>query len=94
MNIKPEDLISSSKLNWNGSSQTDLVELIYALKVAGCINNPLVNISEVFSEVFQSGTIDTYKTWSRIKSRKNNSTRLLSRLLESLSEQIKEENEE
>ncbi len=90
LNGSPEDTISINKLNWNGS-QTDLVELIYALKAAGCINDTLLNISDVLSQVFGSNNIDTYKVWNRIKNRKHNSTRLLTRLLESLIEQIEDE---
>ena len=84
---------STKKLNWNGT-QTDLVELIYALKVSGCINDSLSNITEVTRQIFGLEPIDTYKTWSRIKSRKKNATPLLTRLLESLTQRIKEENEE
>jgi len=92
IHLTSDGINSTKNLNWN-SSPTDLVELIYALKISGCINDTLSNISEVMSQVFGIGPIDTYKTWSRIKSRKKNPTQLLSRLLESLSEQIKEENE-
>jgi len=92
LNTSSDGLISINKLNWNGS-QTDLVELIYALKTAGCINDTLLNISDALSQVFGSGNIDAYKIWHRIKSRKQNSTRLLSRLLESLIERIDEEKE-
>jgi len=79
--------------DWN-ASHTDLVELIYALKAAGCLNSSISNISEAFTQFFGISSIDTYKTWSRIRGRKNNSTRLISKLLEALVKQIEEENEE
>ena len=79
--------------NWN-ASHTDLVELFYALKAAGCLNGSISNISEAFTQFFGIDSIDTYKTWSRIRGRKSNPTRLISKLLEALSKQIKEENEE
>ncbi len=93
LNNSPENIKSLNKLKWNGS-QTDLVELIYALKAAGFVNDTTLNISDVFSHVFGFDSLDTYKTWNRIKGRKNNPTRLLTNLLEALSKQIEEENKE
>lgn len=90
--ITSEGPISTRKLKWNGS-QTDLVELIYALKAAGYINDSTLNISDVLSQVFGLNSIQTYKIWHKIKNRKSNPTRLTSRLLEAILQQIKEENE-
>ncbi len=83
---------SIKKLNWNGT-QTDFVELIYALKAAGYVNDSTLKISEVLSLVFGLDNVDAYKIWYKIKNRKINATLLTFNLLEALTKQIKEENE-
>lgn len=87
----PDMANSFKKLNWNGT-QTDFVELIYALKAGGYVSDSKLKISEVLSQVFGLESIDIYKTWYKIKNRKINSTLLTFNLLEALTQQIKEEN--
>ncbi len=78
------------KLNYKGT-QTEMVELVYALKSAGLLDDTIARISEVLSQVFGFSATGTYKTWQKIKERKIDQTRLLTKLQKSLSDQIKAE---
>lgn len=69
-------------LNWT-ASKTDLVELIYALKVSGVINNGDVSIKQLIDFFNESVNIDLtnyYKTYNEIRNRTQNQTKFLSKL--------------
>jgi hypothetical protein len=82
---KHDDEINSN-LNWT-SSKTDLVELIYALKVSGAINGGAVNIKELIetaSKLFNIDISNFYKTYSEIKNRGKERTKFLNTLVNNL----------
>ena len=69
-------------LTWT-ASKTDLVELIYALKVSGVINNGDVSIKQLidfFNETLNIDLANYYKTYNEIRNRTNNQTKFLSKL--------------
>ena len=73
-----------SPLNWT-ASKTDLVELVYALKVAGAINTGNINTKElvsIFSSLFNIEVSNYYKTYSEIKNRSTERTKFLKKLIE------------
>lgn len=75
-----------SNLNWT-SSKTDLIELIYALKVSGAINGGAVNIKELIetaSKLFNIDISNFYKTYSEIKNRGKERTKFLNTLVNNL----------
>ena len=78
------------KLNYNGT-QTELVELIYALKASGLLDDSIIRISEVLNKVFGVNNLHTYKTWQKIKERKIDQTRLMTKMQRSLLKQITKE---
>jgi hypothetical protein len=78
------------KLNFNGTP-TELVELIYALKASDLLDDSIVRISEVLSHVFNISTLQTYKIWQKIKERKIDQTRLMTKMQQSLLKQITKE---
>jgi hypothetical protein len=82
---KYDDEINSN-LNWT-SSKTDLIELIYALKVSGAINGGAVNIKELIeiaSKLFNIEISNFYKTYSEIKNRGKERTKFLNTLVSNL----------
>jgi hypothetical protein len=69
------------------ATQVDAVELIYALKTSGAINNGNIDIAELvtlFEFVFRMKIRDTYHTFTDITNRKKERTVFLKRLSESL----------
>ena len=92
INLKPNATltdttkINSNKLIWPFTN-TDWVELIYALSLAGIAqrNNIGINkISQKMEEVFDFEPNDLYKTYQNIKNRKNSRTAFLNMLTSSL----------
>lgn len=79
-----------STLKYNGTP-TELVELVYALKEAGLVDDNISRISEVLGRVLGISEINTYKIWQKIKERKIDQTRLLTKLQKSLTKRIKQE---
>ena len=79
-----------SSIDWNinwTASKTDLIELIYALKVSGAIDGGVGNInqiSKVLSELFNVELGNFYKTYSEIKNRSKDRTKFLNKLVQSL----------
>ena len=76
--------MGKSPLNWT-ASKTDLIELVYALKVFGAINTGNINIKElidVFSSILNIEISNYYKTYSEIKNRSTERTRFLKKLME------------
>ena len=59
----PNDHILIKRQDWY-ASHTNLIELIYALKAARCLNGTISTISEAFTQFLGIDTIDAYKTWS------------------------------
>jgi hypothetical protein len=79
-----------SNLNWT-CSKTDLIELVYALKVSGAINGGAVNIKElmeVSSKLFNIEISNFYKTYSEIKNRGKERTKFLNTLVDNLKAKI------
>ena len=71
-----------SMLKWTGT-KTDLVELIYALKVSGTINAGKINIKEIVTALESTFNIEIpnyYKTYSEIKNRGKERTKFLNLL--------------
>lgn len=69
------------------ASKTDLVELIYALKVTGAINGgdtQIKEITDVFGKLFNVNLGNYYKTFGEIKNRQENQTKFLSNLSSNL----------
>lgn len=88
-NTKHDHKINSN-LNWT-SSKTDLIELIYALKVSGAINSGTVNIKElidVLSKLFNVEVTNYYKTYSEIKNRGKERTKFLNTLVYNLNAKL------
>ena len=80
----------SVELSWT-ASKTDLVELIYALKVSKSINSGNVNTKELttlLSNVFNIDITNVYKTFSEIKNRNQERTKFLNKLTFSLGEKL------
>lgn len=78
--------VQGVKINWTGS-KTDLIELIYALKVSGAIDGGRGNInqiSKVFSDIFDIDLGNFYKTYAEIKIRSKERTKFLNKLKDSL----------
>ena len=80
------------QLNFNGT-QTEMVELIYALKACNLLNDSISRISEVLSQSFGFPAPDTYKIWQKIKERKMDQTRLLTKMQKAMQQQIRTEME-
>lgn len=78
------------KLNWS-ASKTDLVELIYALKVSGAINGGDAQIKElttVFGELFNVDLGNYYKTFIDIKNRTKEPAKFLNKLSTNITNKI------
>ncbi|MDO3694915.1 RteC domain-containing protein [Wenyingzhuangia sp. chi5] len=74
--------LMKNNFTWT-ASKTDLVELIYALKVTGAINGgdtQIKEITEVFGQLFNVDLGNYYKTFGEIKNRQNNQAKFLSNL--------------
>ena len=78
------------KLNFKGT-HTELVELIYALKAADLLDDSIVRVSEVLNYVFDVSNLQTYKIWQKIKERKIDQTKLMTKMQQSLLKQITKE---
>ena len=75
--------MDKSPLNWT-ASKTDLIELVYALKVSGAINTGNINTKElvdIFSSLFNIELSNYYKTYSAIKNRSTERTKFLKKLV-------------
>ncbi|WP_159951365.1 RteC domain-containing protein [Polaribacter septentrionalilitoris] len=81
---KTKNIKSKSPLNWT-ASKTDLIELIYALKISGAVNTGHINTKElvtIFSSLFNIDVSNYYKTYSEIKNRNTERSKFLNRLLQ------------
>ena len=82
------------RLEWTGKT-VDLVELVYALKETGCVNNGEIAIGKMNEIVFQMFGMKTLKDYSRyyvsIKDRETDYsyTYFIDRLRQKLNERIK-----
>ncbi|MDD7914909.1 RteC domain-containing protein [Polaribacter ponticola] len=76
--------IGKSPLNWT-ASKTDLIELVYVLKVSGAINTGNINtkaLVNIFSSLFNIEVSNHYKIYSDIKNRSTERTKFLKKLVE------------
>ncbi|WP_282073980.1 RteC domain-containing protein [Polaribacter atrinae] len=79
-----------TSLQWT-ASKTDLVELIYALKVSGAINTGYINTKDLITQlstVFNIDIPNSYKTYSEIKNRSQETTKFLNKLTANLQEKL------
>jgi len=77
------------------ASKTDLVELIYALDAAKCINHGNINLKALasyFENIFNVCIGDKYRIYLEIRERKGSHTQFLDRLKDKLTERIDEAN--
>lgn len=75
------------------ASKTDLVELIYALDTAKCINHGNINLKALtsyFENVFNVCIGDIYRIYLEIRERKGSRTQFLDRLKDKLIERMDE----
>lgn len=97
-NHTPQVAIKSgqSKLKWT-ASKADLIESIYALHSSGVFNNgkaDLKEIAEYFQEVFDLDLGQYNRVFFDIRARKNNKTKFLDSLKDSLVKRIKDTDNE
>ncbi len=82
------------KYNWSGT-KIDLVELIYALKHAGLINNGNTDVKELAMHLGKVFNIDLedniYRIYQDIKLRKTVRTKFLNRITENFNQKLNEE---
>jgi hypothetical protein len=82
----PKSLNQSDKPEWPFTN-TDWVELVYALSslgVSGKNSMSISKISKIMEEVFIFSPKDIYKTYQEIKNRRNSRTLFLDELVNSL----------
>ena len=87
--------LMTNNFTWT-ASKTDLVELIYALKVSGVINSGNVSVKQLtdfFGEVFSVDLINYYKTYNEIRNRTQNQTKFLSKLSLNLEQKLEMDEE-
>lgn len=85
-----EDLDFLSLAHWDGTD-TEMVELVYALVSAGVINKGNITLKELlglFERVFNREVNGLYQVFSEIKKRKKNRTIFLNRLIDKLIERM------
>lgn len=86
---------NQAKVPWTGN-HVSLVELFYALRELGVINNGQTSVKEmyaIFSKVLQLPEIDLYGTFQDIQKRKKNKTIFLDKLREALNRKLDESDE-
>jgi len=77
------------------ASKTDLVELIYVLDSAKCINHGNINLKALasyFENIFNVCIGDKYRIYLEIRERKGSHTQFLDHLKDKLTERIDEAN--
>lgn len=85
-----------TKLKWT-ASKADLIESIYALHSSGVFNNgkaDLKEIAEYFQEIFDLDLGQYNRVFFDIRARKNNKTKFLDALKDSLAKRIKDTDNE
>lgn len=88
-------VINNSKLTWTGN-KSSLVELLYAMHTEKVLNNGTSDIKETaeyFEKIFNIDLGDYYRTFLEIRMRKNNKTKFLNSLTESLIKKMDEADE-
>lgn len=83
-----------SKLKWT-ESKTSLVELIYAIKYANCINNGEIKVIElkaIFEFIFNIDLTDSYRAYSNIKNRQQ-TAKFIDTLKIALTKKIEDDDE-
>lgn len=96
LNMKSEIVKSTTVVNYNWSgTKIDLVELIYALKHAGLINNGNTDVKELATQLGKVFNIELedniYRIYQDIKLRKTVRTKFLNRLADNLNQKLDEE---
>lgn len=76
-----------SQMQWSGT-KTDMVELIYGLQESGMIKADIAAIAQHFQSIFEIDLGDFYKTWTEIRARKKDRTKLFSKLIVDLNRRI------
>ena len=87
---KRDKKTSAKVFEWT-TNKTDLVELIYSLKITGAINYGNISTKEmveIFSMFFNIEIPNFYKTFSEIKNRSKERTKFLDKLASSLQEKL------
>ncbi len=82
--------VVNNSFEWT-TNKTDLVELIYSLKVSGAINYGNISTKEMvemFSSFFNIELPNFYKTYTEIKSRNKERTKFLNKLADNLQEKL------
>lgn len=88
--LSKKEGLFSTKLSWT-ATKTDLVELIYSLKISGAINagNATVkDMVDLFSQIFQVDIGSHYKIYSEIKNRAGNRSKFTHSLTKSFNEKL------
>lgn len=78
--------LTECNINWT-ATKTDLIELIYALKVSGAIDGGTGNINQISQQLSTMFNLDLgnfYKTYAEIKNRSKDRTKFLNKLIKSL----------
>ena len=86
----PSNQTPEGPLKWTGS-KADLVELTYALHASGLVNNgtaPIKVLAEGMEQLFTVKLGDYYRIFLEIRARKNNRTKILELLRDSLISKI------
>ena len=80
----------NQRLVWT-ANKIDAIELIYALKISGAINNGLIDIralATMFEKLFNIDLGNYYHTFVEIRARKTNQTKYIDYMRDSLLERI------
>ena len=83
-------MLTECNINWT-ATKTDLIELIYALKVSGAIDGGTGNINQISQQLSTMFNLDLgnfYKTYAEIKNRSKDRTKFLNKLIKSLQAKI------
>ena len=91
-NIKgfDETYVTNPNLEYNGTN-TELIELAYALQKSGKVKSDIKKIISVFESIFNVSIKDIYRTYHGFKSRKTDRTKFLSFLRDQLNQALDED---
>jgi hypothetical protein len=92
-NDAPMQIKSSGSLEWT-ENKIALIELMYAIHAAKCVNSGNVELSEIasaFERIFNIELKDYYRKYIEIKGRKNQQTKFLEQLITALQNKITNE---
>jgi len=89
--VSSKSNLLKNKLQWT-DSKTSLVELIYAIKHTGCINNGAITVNEltvVFESLFNIDLTDSYRKYKNIKDR-HQTTKFLEKIKTALMNKVED----